>query len=95
MEQIKILARVPMTEFRKEFQKVRPRFTVWIRLERFSMRLVPKRTLPLMMSILLLVAAETIQKKGKDEKKQVTVRNEYIAIREISLVFLMIPCPPL
>jgi hypothetical protein len=95
MEQIKMLARVPITEFRREFQKIRPRFTVWVRLAIFSKRLAPKKTLPLMMSILLLVAAETIQKKGKEEKKQVTPRNVYIPILEISLPFLMMPCPPL
>jgi hypothetical protein len=95
MEQIKTLARVPVTEFFREFQKVCPRFTVWIRVKRLLMRLVPKKTLPLMMSILLLVAAEIIQKKGNEEKKHIIPRNEYIRIPEKSLPFLMIPCPPL
>jgi hypothetical protein len=94
MEQIKTLARVPMTEFFREFQKVCPRFTVWVRVKRFRIRLVPKKTLPLMMSILLLVAAEIIQKKGKEEKKHMIPRNEYIRILEKRLPFLMIPCPP-
>jgi hypothetical protein len=94
MEQIKTLARVPRIEVFREFQKVCPRFTVWVRVKRFLIRLVPKKTLPLIMSMLLLVAAEIIQKKGKEEKKHIIPRNEYIKMLEKSLRFLMTPCPP-
>jgi hypothetical protein len=61
MEQINKLAAVPARAFRREFQKTLPRATEEIKVLIFSIKYVPKKSFPLTMSTLLLVAAETIQ----------------------------------
>jgi hypothetical protein len=85
MEHTKRLAKVPSTLIRREFQKALPTDTVAVRVLMFSTRYDPKKNLPAMMSILLLVIEIIIHRKGITEKKQTTIKKAYMGIFENAL----------
>jgi hypothetical protein len=85
MEHTKRLAKVPIILIRSEFQKARPTDTVAVRVLIFSTRYDPKKNLPLIISILLLVAEIIIHKKGITEKKQTKIRKAYMGIFKTAL----------